>query len=1063
MFNSKSWPILIFIFLNLILNSISFSKSTSEVGDLKYYKDQLAKIEESISLTREKISAPQSTQYLPDMYYMLAELLAEKGTYLYIIKKESNKGVPDSELDFTAEKRAKTEAIEAFKQLEQRYPTYKSMDKVLYVIGHELKSLSEMDQALQYFKKSAELFPNSLFAPKSYLEIGNIFYEKKDFDFAVEQYLKASKQAQGEDLLSVYNKMASCYSFKGSWKNAFEQYLLVIKKEINLTKEIADQKEEALIQSVWPLLELQPLEFPNLKKASNIISFYKKASFDTQSYRKALERLSKRFEFKKRNDDAQEVALELFRISKDSREKKEWFEAYFNLTREKLNYEYPFWITKELSAMIVTGVTIGNDILNEKETLKYEEAFRFIITKQHKSAMANKRIDDLLQTLEGYERYLSIYSKGNNFIAMLKNKSELEFLSGKYIDAALDYYTVSKLSSNQPKESKDYLISSLDASLKAMSEKNDRLLNQVRSRVMYRKVGSYFKKNFPNDPKIAEIDFNRAKAYYDEQKLDLAAKQFIRFVQKYPKSEQAESASVLALDCYYLQNKLEKMSKIGQILLSVNDLSSQIKSQISSSIQQAQLKNVRSIAGDFTSKNYAAKFVEFAKKNKDSAMGEQALYEAFLSLKAASKEKALDIGEEYMATYGNNSRAKEVLLQMSQLSLVFLDFVKAASYMATFGQKFSNDPSSNALLEQAALLYAMSGKTNESFIIYKMLGQPERGAKVLSQWAQWSALESQASQISGLSGIYFQALAQIRQGKLQSGIPLMKRVLSISPNSEEEKDKWSHAHIIVMEDAISQFKQATQVTPFTTQVLQSILEQQQLVSSIAQNVVSNGSGIWKLAALALDSSTNEQLAHFLKSTPPPSGFSPDQFKKVVGPQVTQLESNASNGFTMCAQVAEENELASGYVSSCRERKPWSEKTESFSMQGSRQIASLSKSPLKEKLMTNPRSSQLIKEFAVTTMESKDEPTALLLLTRARDLDPSSADVESLMSLAWYRMGAFANSMSSVKEALSKDPQDSLALSIKRELFKKFGYKKKLAELNSLKGVKKNPYIRLISN
>lgn len=1031
-------------------------------GDLKIYKSHLAQIEESIKLTKEQIFSAQTTKFLPDMYYMLAELMTDRGNYLYIIKKESNKGVPESELDLTAEKRAKLEAVEAFKQLIQRYPNYKSIDKVLYVVGQELKALGELDQALQFYKKSAEQFPKSNFATKSLMEIGNIFYEKKDFDFALDQYRKAALTAQGVDALLLFNKMASCYSFKGEWRKAIDQYFLVIRKPLTSDKESAEAKEDALVQSVWPLLELPANELPNLKRASDIISFYKISAFDPQSYRRTLERLSKRFEFKKKEAESAEVSLELFRIIKDSKSKKERFENFFNVTRSNTNFIYPHWLPKEIANMLLSGSNSTSNEEREKDKLKYEEAFRHIITSQHKSAILTKRTADIVKTADGYEHYLSVYPKGTHRLEMLKNKAELEFLGNRFVDAAYDYLTIAKAPTEQKGTgAKEYLVSSLDSSLKAMSENEEDLLTKVRSRELYRKAGLRFKKKYPNDPKIAEIDFNKAKALYDDQKLGDAAKLLIRFVHRYPKAEQISSAVVLALDCYYLQEKMDQVAQVGKALLAVSGLSSQIKDQIRSSVQQAQLKNVRSLAGNFSSKSYAAEFVAFAKKNKNSTMGEQALYEAFLSLKAGTKEQALDIGEDYMATYGTNPRAKEVLLQMSQLSLVMLDFVRAASYMAAYAQRFPNDPSSNELLEQAASLFAMAGKTDQAYSIFQMLGQKNRGVAVLSQWGRWNELEKRATQINGFLGVYYQGLAQFRSGKEQEGLQMMRKVLESSASTDEEKELWSHAGVILAEDAARSFYQNTKPGVFSMDVLQGILEQHQFITSITQNVVSNGGGIWRLAALSIDASINNHLSQFLNKAPAPAGVNLAQFKKIIEPQVAQYKANATQSFSTCLEVGEENEIASGFVLACRNHSLWTEEKDTFQMRTTRLLASSNSSALREQIKANPRSSELIKKYAVERMAAKDESTALMLLTRARDLDPASAEIDALKGIAWLRLGASVNAMLAAKEALAKDASEPSALEVKKVLFKRFGYAKKLALLNANGGGKKSPYNNLI--
>jgi len=442
-------------------------------------------------------------------------------------------------------------------------------------------------------------------------------------------------------------------------------------------------------------------------------------------------------------------------------------------------------------------------------------------------------------------------------------------------------------------------------------------------------------------------------------------------------------------------------------------------------------------------------------------MGEQALYEAFQSLKAATKEEALSVGEDYMGSYGDQPRAKEVLLQMSQTSLVLLNFPKAASYMATYGQKYPNDPNSKELLEQAAGLYSGIGKTNESFLIYQMLGQTEKGLAALAQWGKWEELESKASQVSGLTGLYYQGLSQVRSSKKEEGLQLLTRAFGTSPKNDEERTFWSHAGVIITENEIKLFFEKSKLTGFSMDLLQSLLEKYQTIMGISQNVIANGAGLWKLAALSLNANTNYLFSQYLERAPAPNGVSMEQFKKIITPQVAQYRASAQQGFITCFSVGEENEIASGFVRSCAQHALWSEKKESFQMRASRLPASLASEKIKLEIKNNPRSSELIKKLAAEQMLNQNESGALTLLIRARDLDPEAADIDSLKAVAWLRLGAQNNAMESVQAALSKNANEPLALAIKKKMFTQYGYKKKMALLGNIQPKSKSPYNNLI--
>jgi outer membrane protein assembly factor BamD len=69
-------------------------------------------------------------------------------------------------------------ALSRFIQVEEHYPDYTDRDKLYYYQGVALERLGRKDEALSYFGKIVEQFPNSEFAKKARKELGSKSGEK---------------------------------------------------------------------------------------------------------------------------------------------------------------------------------------------------------------------------------------------------------------------------------------------------------------------------------------------------------------------------------------------------------------------------------------------------------------------------------------------------------------------------------------------------------------------------------------------------------------------------------------------------------------------------------------------------------------------------------------------------------------------------------------------------------------------------------------------------------------------------------------------------------------------
>src|SRR3954454_18727370 len=69
--------------------------TSAQVGDLK---SKLKELNAKITATKEQIKVIKNADFLIDLYYNLADLLADKSRVLYILKLQQNPNTPESEL-----------------------------------------------------------------------------------------------------------------------------------------------------------------------------------------------------------------------------------------------------------------------------------------------------------------------------------------------------------------------------------------------------------------------------------------------------------------------------------------------------------------------------------------------------------------------------------------------------------------------------------------------------------------------------------------------------------------------------------------------------------------------------------------------------------------------------------------------------------------------------------------------------------------------------------------------------------------------------------------------------
>ncbi len=1024
---------------------------TTNASDLKKIEQNLSSVTSSIDVTKMRIKDAKEIEYLPDLYFMLGELLVDKARISYSLKKEKNPTTPNEELDFSAEKQIRLEAIETYKLIEERYPRFASLDKVLFTEGQEYLLLNDSNQALKAFKKITDNFTKSDYFPRALIEIGNIFFDKKDFDFALDNYRKViNLPGKNKKLEMAYYKSALCYIHKDDFLNSmihFDRAFSIMKD--TKVENSEDIREEALIASVWPISELGPDKVGTYKLFLEPIKYYRKASLDKTVFRRVLNRLAKRMAIKLKNKESHLAYLELFRLSDDVDEKKDAMENFFLKGKDiKVDY-YPPWVAVEIANTLwMVKQADLNKMASKIELPKYEAFFRDFTTTLHKTAMTSKRKDDLREVVKAYEKYLWIYAKSDYAPEIYLNMAEASFHAQDFIKGGEYYFQAAEFSKFKQKTSakrKELLETAIQSYTQGFAQVEKlSSLEKIQGRAGFQKTANTFTKEFPKDPSLPSIKFNYAKSFYDEQNFAKAAEQLKLFIQSFPTNELTEQAAILLIDSFYIREDFQGVVREGQALQKNNSLTPALRAKMVQVVSQAQLKKVKSIAGEIGTKNYADKFLDFAKSNKGGGLNEPALFEAFLALKAGNDARIFEIGEQYLGQFGTNPRSKDVLVSLSQKAIISADYRRAASYLLAFGQRYKGEVTANEALAQAALLADQLGDSRESSQAYILIGDLKKAAEVQARAQKWDDLIKLSTNLTGASGLYYQGLATYRKGQTSEGLSLLKRAADSSASSDEEKMLIAHAGIIVAEQEVKEFQKMGKDESFSVPLLQKKIQAFQSIDASFQKIIASGAGQWVIAALMNEAKTNQQMAEFLKSAKPPAGMNPSSFQKMTQPQIAKYLGAANEIYSKCMVAAEDFEVFTKYVEGCH-KKGQIEIYES--MVNAPKIKSKSNpskdwDKVKSELVKTPRALPVLRKAMLLALRDQDFSYAQAIAQRMIEINPQSGQALADLGICQIYASELDSAQASFVEGLKKEPKNSSALWALAGLYKKYSFEKK---------------------
>jgi len=238
--------------------------SATELSELQ---EQLRSTEEKISVTVSEIKRVRDTEFLPELYFSLADLHLQKSRLMYLIKVNKNKGVPITEIDFTAEKRPKQEAIDIYQKVYAFFPKSKLRDRALFFKGLELRDIGQSEAMIKTFGQLNQEFPESQNLLEASIILGDYFLEeKKDIEGALEAFRRViAKDLSAYTPLAHY-RIGWCFVNQQKYKEAVTAFEEAVRTQGLVSRNLSldlpelyrktDIRREAVLSLAVPYVEM---------------------------------------------------------------------------------------------------------------------------------------------------------------------------------------------------------------------------------------------------------------------------------------------------------------------------------------------------------------------------------------------------------------------------------------------------------------------------------------------------------------------------------------------------------------------------------------------------------------------------------------------------------------------------------------------------------------------------------------------------------------------------------------------------------------------------------------
>ncbi len=529
--------------LILLLFLISFATFSATEAEIARRAELAVIIDEEL---QEVIRLNKQTKgQRPELLLRMSELLLEKGR---LIKEDE----VDAYLKVASAQRSDVKKEQFFKNstnyfmkadkicllIVKRFPSFKYIADVYYVLAFDAKEFNRNDVAKKYFQKVMKsTAPGNKTYDRSALALAEIHFNEHNYKEATPLYerMLSHKEKSRWWTKDSYN-LAWCYFYLKRYSQAISTMQQV--QEMSVRKEFVDMSRE-----VEKYMGYFYVESGQTEKA---IEFYENKSGDVS---KNLINLSKLLIDKSNYKMAENLLLQALKKSDEVENQKNGLFTMLNLYEKTINFEKHIGILKQLVPLHEKGVLDKSEAELLKFSLEKNGALlqRQVINGEY----SHRPKDRIIRTKLAVEYFnlngVLLPEKKHSYFF---NSAETLFAVGKYSES-LSYYDLAIKQSTIVKDRKILklayagLVAAIDQKTVSQEEK-DKYTTQVYDAVL---------KEDPKSKKAFVIYQRLFSARYDKKEIEEAEKVLMEFKNNFPDAFSTQEAMLAKIMDYYKDKK----------------------------------------------------------------------------------------------------------------------------------------------------------------------------------------------------------------------------------------------------------------------------------------------------------------------------------------------------------------------------------------------------------------------------------------------------------------------------------------------------------------------------
>jgi len=703
------------------------------------------KRDEAIRLLRQQLDSGYQVNR-DNMLLRLGQLYAEKYMELsykenevfteqindYEAKKGKDKKAKAPGLDNRRSKQYLTDALRIFYQLEKGYPKHPKMDEIVYFIGFVELESNNQKRGVRYLERLLKDYPRSKKYEEALLYLGDHYFESLKFKLAYEKYAGLARRKNSELYDYCLYKISWCQLNLGQAEKGLDNMKSLVKR-LEGTEEKAkfNLKEQAVRDLIVFYTELGQVDeamdfytsimgrdkaFENLRLMADIL----KSKAKDEAAIKAYDRLLAEY-----GDAAEAPKFELGRYDSAARLGKRK-SAIEDLETALIRYgsESP-WL---------------KNMPKEKrdEAAENSELLRAEVTRvamfSHQVAQKGKEKAGFETAVRLYRALVENYPKHPERRNLLFYQAEIRYNQGKWSEAAEDYLVVSKM---EPKDkmTDDSVYNALLA-LDNLTEKAptlERFNKDDQKKVVptpqtitenekrFLSIADRYIKEYPKATHVVDVKFRVASLYYTRFHWDEAQPRLKDIAVNYPKHRSATTAAHLVLDIYNMKSDYASLGQNAQEFASHKELGDdKFRNEMNQIQNEISFKVIEKLEAGNRWKDAGDAYYDFFKKNPQSTLAEQSLYNAYVSYdKASSSQLAAETSRLFLAKYPNSEHSERFRLAQAKESERIHDYQGAYEGYLAFWKKYPKSKEAIKALYNAAVFGEVLEKNQSSLELYE--------------------------------------------------------------------------------------------------------------------------------------------------------------------------------------------------------------------------------------------------------------------------------------------------------------------------------------------------------